>query len=140
MFDGQFFPGQLIQFDGGFVAPPAGGGGGVTMTAGDSGFYVGFLAATNPYGGGAMGSLSGEPLVGQSCAGLVDELGAGQTLIYFVGDCAALLTGKSVTVNGTPYLLQDVGYEGYFSGYTDAALVYGSPLFANAGVYTITVA
>lgn len=114
------------------AAPP---GGGITMTAGNgAGFFFGYNGPTDPLGVGPFGSLSGQPLAGQTMTSLWSFTGAAG--VYFSGDTTAALAGKSVTVNGTPYALINITYDG--STYTTADLSgVSGDLFADGVAYTI---
>lgn len=106
----------------------------VTMTAGTATFgnhgYASSAFASFWFSSSAFGSISATPLTGATWVGLGD---GDSTVLAFSGDHSSELTGKSLYINGTPYALTNIMYDGT---YTTAELT-GSPTFSNGVTYNI---
>lgn len=137
--NGQWFPKQTIQFQGGpnvlSVSPPTGYS--FTMTAGDFGDGS-FGYTPSPL----TGSISNEPIPGQILA--LIQSGTGATVIYFLDDIFDLLTGKHLYVDSVDLGLPAGG------DWEAAELIPGTwftgglwenptPIFEDEGVYFVEI-
>lgn len=141
MFDGQWFPGQPIQFAGGFVAPPVSGGAGYSfnMTAGNAAGTVGY-DVDGSEAGSPIGSINAEPVPGHALSYVLDFASDGATVVYFAGNATALLAGLKLYIDGV-MIAFDTGGDWQLDGgntyaYTAAT---GSPRFSNGVVYFIEI-
>lgn len=119
----------------------SGGGSGVTLTLADigSGFY-GFFTASAPNNftpGTPIGSLSGEPVAGQTMAEfLVGTMGS---WVAFVGNVPGALSGKSVWLNGVNYPFDAADWYYYGAdGHTYGEWAVGGPA-ATPGTYSLEI-
>lgn len=112
----------------------AAGGGGVTLTAGNLGGFVGYSNGSYSFFS-AFGSISAEPIVGQVLAALFS---GGSDEVVFSGDATAALAGLTVWVNGVEYPFDGPDWE--FDGeFTAASWVSAGPTFVNGVAYSIEI-
>lgn len=119
-----------------FVPPPpfrtsSASGYSFTMTAAMSGFVTGYVA-------GSAGSISAEPILGQTLLELWSL--SGLAVIAFDGDVTGLLSGLTVYVDGVSYAAGFSGWE-YDEGgdATYGTWASGGPDFVDAGVYAAEI-
>lgn len=136
MFDGQWFAGQRIQFEGGFVAPPVSGGAGYSfnMTAGN--FSAGLLIGYSP---GLTGSIDAEPIPTNPLNGLFSGT-IGNGIGFNDGDITGLLAGLTVWINGVQYAANFSGWS-YDGGgdATSASWSSGGPTFVGGNSYFVEI-
>lgn len=119
-----------------FVPPPpppirAGSAYACTLTAATLGFVTGYIS-------GGTGSISQEPIPGQTLRQFVSSFGT--TNIKFEGNIAALLSGLTVHVDGVSYA---AGFSGWSYNGGDGATVgtwaSGGPIFVASSVYAVEI-
>lgn len=117
-----------------FVPPPpirVGSAYACTLTAATLVFATGYIS-------GGTGSISQEPIPGQTLRQFVSSLGT--TNIKFEGDVTALVSGKDVYVDGVSYAS---GFSGWSYDGGDGATVgtwaSGGPIFVASSVYAVEI-
>ena len=119
-----------------FVAPPpirisSASGYTFTMTAGTLVFVTGYIS-------GGTGSISQQPIPGQTLRQFVSSFGT--TNIKFEGNIAALLSGLTVHVGGVSYA---AGFSGWSynggEGATVGTWASGGPIFVASSVYAVEI-
>lgn len=117
-----------------FVPPPpirVGSAYACTLTAATLVFAKGYIR-------GSIGSISQEPIPGQTLRQFVSSFGT--TNIKFEGNIAALLSGLTVHVDGVSYA---AGFSGWSYNGGDGATVgtwaSGGPIFVASSVYAVEI-
>lgn len=117
-----------------FVPPPpirVGSAYACTLTAATLVLATGYIS-------GGTGSISQEPIPGQTLRQFVSSLGT--TNIKFEGDVTALVSGKDVYVDGVSYAS---GFSGWSYDGGDGATVgtwaSGGPIFVASSVYAVEI-
>lgn len=106
-----------------------------TLTAGDVfGLYQGYFPSFS------AGSLSPDAFGGFTCTALITGFTAGRITANFSGDATAFLTGKAISVDGTPYSTIASGPT-YDSGsnVTNIEWAYGPGNFTVGNSYSIDI-
>ncbi len=115
---------------------------GVTMVAGE--FEAGPGLYVYGYGDGdatptSIGSITGEPVAGQTLGTLIYITFQQQSVINFHGDIVSILASKTLYVDGVPYSLSEAQYDNEYDLTAVAWHEDTGPIFANGVSYNIRI-